>query len=90
MKFHLGQCVATRNAVELMEQQGVNPLHLLLRHVNCDWGDLDAHDKRLNDAAVANGMDRIFSSYRLPSGDKLWVITDADRSSTTILLPSDY
>ncbi|ALV07318.1 hypothetical protein [Roseateles depolymerans] len=82
--------MATRNAIELMEQQGVNALHLLLRHVNCDSGDIDLRDKRLNDEAVASGMDRIFSAYKLLSGDKLWVITDADRSSTTILLPSDY
>lgn len=89
-RFKLGKCVGTRNAVELMDKQGVNPLHLLIRHVNGDDGDLDAHDKALNAAAIASGQDRVFSSYLLPSGDKLWVITEADRSVTTILLPDDY
>jgi len=90
MRFHLGQTVATRGAVELMEVQDINPLHLLLRHANGDDGDLDADDKALNATAIASGVGRIFSSYRLASGDRLWVITEADRSSTTIMLPEDY
>jgi len=90
VKFKLGQCVASSNAVGLMDRQRINPLHLLMRHVNGDWGDLDAEDKELNDAAVASGEERIFSAYVLPSGDKLWVITEHDRSLTTMLLPDDY
>lgn len=90
MKFPLGQCVGTRNAVELMQAQDINPLHLLMRHASGDDGDLDAHDKALNVTAIASGEGRIFSSYTMPSGARLWVITEADRSSTTILLPEDY
>ena len=90
MKFKLGQCVSTRNAVKLMEQQDINPLHLLMRHVNGDDGDLSADDKALNVAAIASGQDRVFSAYNVPSGDRLWVITEWDRSVTTILLPDEY
>lgn len=90
MRFTLGRTVATRNAVELMRQQDVNPLHLLLRHANGDDGDLGAEDKALNRHAIETGEARVFSSYKLPSGDKLWVITEWDRSVTTILLPDDY
>ena len=90
MKFKLGATVATRNAVELMRQQDINPLHILLRHVNGDDGDLSADDKAMNAAAIASGQDRVFSAYNLPSGDRLWVITEWDRSVTTILRPDDY
>lgn len=90
MRFKLGQCVATRNAVELMERQDINPLHLLLRHANGDDGDLSESDKALNAAAITSGNDRVFSAYVMPSGDKLWVITEWDRSVTTVLLPDDY
>lgn len=90
MSFALGTCVGTRSAVELMRVQDINPLHLLLRHANGDGGDLDAEDLALNATAIASGVGRIFSSYNLPSGDRLWVITEADRSSTTIMLPEDY
>jgi hypothetical protein len=90
MKFQPGQVVATRNAVELMKVQGIHPLHLLLRHLNGDDGDLEADDKAMNAAAIASGEDRVFSAYKLPSGDRLWIITEWDRSLTTILLPDDY
>jgi hypothetical protein len=90
VKFKLGQCVATRNALALMEVQGVNPLHLLMRHANGDDGDLSEHDKLLNVDAIASGKSRIFSAYNLSSGDRIWVITEWDRSVTTILLPDDY
>ena len=73
-----------------MSQQDINPLHLLMRHVNGDDGDLSADDKALNVVAIATGKDRVFSAYNLSSGDRLWVITEWDRSVTTILLPEDY
>jgi hypothetical protein len=56
---------------------------------NGDWGDLDEEDKRENEFSLQHGF-RIFSSYILSSGDKLWVITEADRSVTTLLLPDEY
>ena len=90
MKFSLGQCVATGGAARLMELQGINPASLLHRHVNGDDGDLSDGDKALNVEAIASGQDRVFSAYQLPSGDRLWVITEWDRSVTTILLPDEY
>ena len=59
------------------------------RHARGDWGDLDAHDRAANKGALQIGA-RIFSSYRMPDGEKLWIITEADRSSTTALLPGEY
>jgi len=90
MKFSLGQCVATRGAASLMKSQGINPASLLHRHVNGDDGDLSDGDKALNAEAIASGQDRVFSAYNLPSGHRLWVITEWDRSVTTILLPDEY
>jgi hypothetical protein len=89
-KFTLGRVVATRGVLELMNEQGLEPLHYLSRHVNGDWGDLGVLDRALNEDAVANGC-RIFSAYNLAGmPDRLWVITEADRSVTTLLLPREY
>jgi hypothetical protein len=86
--FQLGAVVMTQGAKRLMEELGLDPVHYLARHVTGDWGDLDEHDKNANGVAVAQG-ERILSAYG--TGDsKLWVITEADRSATTILLPSEY
>ena len=88
MKFSLGQVVATRGALSLMEERGINPLLLLARHARGDWGDLDDEDKRANDQALVDGT-RLFSACAF--GDaRLWVITEWDRSVTTILLPDEY
>jgi hypothetical protein len=62
---------------------------LLIRHITGDWGDVDSDDQAANDHAVIQS-ERLLSAYRLPDGTKVWVITEADRSATTILLPSDY
>ena len=62
----------------------------LHRHLNGDWGDLDDYDKRQNDAALESGEDRLFSSYQVAPGLQLWIITEWDRSVTTLLLPSEY
>ncbi|MBX9677537.1 MAG: hypothetical protein K2X38_02155 [Gemmataceae bacterium] len=66
-----------------------NPAHFISRHVAGDWDEVCAGDKRLNDEAVKEGT-RIISAYRTAMGEKLWVITEADRSVTTILLPDEY
>ena len=95
--FRLGQILATPGALETLDPLGVDPLSLVLgRHGLGDWGDLCKEDRELNTHSLANGM-RIFSSYKLTasSGDDtlsetVWVITEADRASTTILLPSEY
>ena len=72
-----------------MEKAEQNPFELLLRHVIGDWGDLDDEDKKENELSVKDGF-RILSAYKLETGVKVWVITEADRSTTTFLLPSEY
>jgi hypothetical protein len=88
MLFPLGGVVMTPGARDFMEEQGLDASHLLARHVTGDWGDLDDHDKQANDQALSDGS-RIFSAYRIGE-QKLWIITEGDRSATTILLPSEY
>jgi hypothetical protein len=86
--FALGQIMATPGAVEIMDTQGIVWLELAHRHVAGDWGDLDDQDKQDNDLSVQKEF-RILSAYG--RGEKrLWTITEADRSVTTILLPSEY
>ena len=68
----------------------IDPLLYVQRHVRGDWGDLDEADRRQNDAALASGEDRLFSSYQVDRDLKLWVITEWDRSVTTMLLPEEY
>lgn len=90
MKFPLGKVVATPGAMALLEKQGVNPGTLLDRHVSGDWGDLGKEDKHLNDFAITHG-NRILSCYNLPDEHhRVYIISEADRSSTCILLPSEY
>jgi len=87
-KFPLGRVVATPGALAELARLDINPLLLIGRHVSGDDGDLDAEDKATNVLALQTGA-RIFSSYLV--GDvKLWVITEADRSSTCVLLPEEY
>ena len=87
MLFKHGQIVATPGALSL-EEKGVNLLTYLHRHLSSDWGDLDDEDKAENDFSVKNGF-RILSAYNTLNG-RLWVITEADRSVTTFLLPEEY
>ena len=91
MKFLLGRILATPGALVLLDFHGVNPADLLERHVKGDWGDLDAEDKATNDLAVTSG-DRILSVYKVGPGkdDRVWIITEYDRSVTTILRPDEY
>lgn len=86
--FNLGQTVATPGAITGMEQAAVSPIELLSRHQCGDWGDLGKEDKQSNDQAVSQG-ERIFSAYKFDTV-KFWVITEHDRSATTILLPEEY
>lgn len=87
--FELGQVVATPGAIEAMGEAKVSPGVYLRMHQWGEWGALDDDDKDINDRAVIYG-DRILSAYILPTGVKIWVITEADRSATTFLLPSEY
>lgn len=93
--FGLGQLVATPGALEAMrETEGVDPYavinQLLHRHVAGDWGDLGDDDKAANDKAVLDAEDRILSAYNLANGARVWIITEWDRSATTVLLPEEY
>jgi hypothetical protein len=88
-KFPLGQIVATPGALAALEKSGEAPEKFLKRHAAGDWGEVDAEDKKLNDEAVAAG-DRLLSAYTTATGEKLWIISEADRSVTTLLLPDEY
>lgn len=88
-RFPLGRIVATPGALAALEEAAETPATLLQRHVTGDWGEVSEHDRQENDLSVTNSF-RLLSSYTLPSGTKLWVITEADRSATTLLLPSGY
>jgi len=87
--FDLGQIVATPGALDAMAKTGDDPAVFLGRHVTGDWGDLDAADKAENDYSLPRHL-RLFSAYKLSDGLKVWVITEADRSATTLLLPEEY
>lgn len=87
--FPLGQIAATPGALHALAETGTNPAVLLDRHSSGDWGDVPVEDAAENDFSVAHGF-RIISSYPLGGGDRLWIITEADRSLTTLLLPSEY
>jgi len=87
--FQLGQLVATPGALEAIGASGDSLVGLLNRHVTGDWGDLDEHDKRENDLSLRHDL-RILSAYVLSSGARIWIITEADRSSTSVLLPEEY
>jgi len=88
-RFKLGHVVVTPGAAEVLEASDQSPWCFLIRHMAGDWGDVDAEDKKLNDEAVRDGS-RILSAYTAANGVNLWVITEADRSSTAILLPEEY
>lgn len=86
--FLLGQIAATPAALALLDTSEADAYDLLERHVTGDWGDLGDHDKLLNDAAVAHG-NRVMSAYDFGS-ESVWVITEADRSVTTLMLREEY
>ena len=87
--FSLGQVVGTPAALDALIEAKQEPVALLMRHVTGDWGDLEDEDKEENELSVQEGF-RILSAYKLETGVKVWVITEWDRSVTTILLPEEY
>lgn len=88
--FPLGQVVATHGALDLLDRSATNAFALLQRHQAGDWGDIHPDDATANREAVQHGF-RILSSYPLGSAaERIWVITEADRSVTTLLLPAEY
>jgi hypothetical protein len=84
----LGRVVATPGALKLLKEGKRHPFDYLARHATGDWGELCAFDRRQNEIALRDGY-RFFSAYDITAG-KVWIITEADRSITTILLPEEY
>ena len=87
--FTLGQVVATPGALAVLEKAGQQLGDFLARHVSGDWGEVPPEDIKENEFSLPHGF-RLLSAYRTNVGDKLWVITEADRSATCILLPEEY
>jgi hypothetical protein len=87
--FDLGQLVATPGALAALEKSGQTPMEFLSRHVTGDWGNLPEEDKAENQLSLEKGF-RLMSSYRTTANDKIWIITEANRSHTTLLLPDEY
>ncbi|PLS77770.1 MAG: hypothetical protein CYG59_22075 [Chloroflexi bacterium] len=88
-RFHPGQIVATPGALDALEETGQEPITFLSRHLSGDWGDLEGADKQANDHALRN-RGRLLSTYDLRNGQQLFIITEWDRSVTTLLLPDEY
>ncbi|KWR91484.1 hypothetical protein [Cupriavidus sp. IDO] len=87
--FRLGRLLATPGALAALKKSQSHPIALLVRHVCGDWGELDDEDRQQNEIALVEGL-RLLSSYVLETGKTVWVITEADRSVTTLLLPEEY
>lgn len=88
-KFAFGRVVATTTLANYCEKKGFSMLPYLIRHANGDWGDVCKEDWKSNDEALKNGL-RLLSEYKLPDGRRIWIITEWDRSATTLLFPEDY
>lgn len=88
-KVELGRLMATPDALAALADSGQSPAEFLDRHTAQDWGELCEEDRRLNDLALVEG-DRLLSSYRTRKNVVIWVLTEADRSATTIMLPENY
>jgi hypothetical protein len=87
--FPFGRIVATPGALGALKRANQSAAFFLTRHAAGDWGELDQEDIRENEYSVARGF-RLLSSYTTAANEKLWIITAADRSSTTLLLPDEY
>jgi hypothetical protein len=88
-RFPLGNLVATRGAIEALVAASEDILSFVVRHAVGDWGDIDDEDRGENERSLVYGC-RLLSAYTLRNGTRIWIITEADRSSTTILLPGEY
>lgn len=88
MRFTLGHLLATPTVLNYLELNGITPQTLIARHAAGEWGDIHPDDRLLNDQAIRNGS-RLLSAYRI-SSQRIYIITEWDRSSTTILLASEY
>jgi hypothetical protein len=95
IKFKLGRVVATPGALAALEDAQQSAIPFIIKHQTADWGDVCEEDKKSNDEAISHEGDedqqqRVLSCYRTAKNQKIWVITEWDRSVTTILLPSEY
>jgi hypothetical protein len=89
IRFPVGRVVATPGALAALEKAEQLPAEFLDRHVNGDWGDVPDADKHENELSVEQGF-RILSSYTTSTGDRIWILTEADRSATIVMLPEEY
>lgn len=94
-KFEAGQIVATPGAIDALAKANESASTYLRRHFTGDWGNMSADDKAQNDEAIAHEgildqQDRVMSGYELTDSTRIWIITEYDRSVTTVLLPSEY
>ncbi len=87
--FSLGQVVATPGAIAAADSANDMLMRYVARHVAGEWDGLSAHDRRANEQALRHGA-RLLSVYHLTDGTKIWIWTEADRSSTCVMLPSEY
>ena len=87
--FPLGRILATPGALRALERANQSAAEFLARHAARDWGELDQEDIAENEYSLAHGF-RLLSNYKTAAGEKLWIITEADRSVTTLLLPEEY
>jgi hypothetical protein len=88
-RFPLGQVVSTAGALNAFLRTDQDAWEFLLRHVSGDWGELDDDDRRENERSLTDGC-RLMSVYTLLDGTRIWIITEADRSSTCVLLPEEF
>jgi hypothetical protein len=86
-KFRMGRLVVTAGAIIALTPDDIS--RAIARHVSGDWGNLDEHDRKRNDESLEFGG-RFFSQYFAQDGTKFWIVTECDRSVTTILLPREY
>ena len=88
-RFPLGRVLATPGVLLALEKAGQQPQEFLDRHANGDWGEVDSDDAKENEISLQTGL-QLLSSYTMVTGDRLWIVTEADRSTTTLLLPEEY
>jgi hypothetical protein len=89
VRFELGQTVITPGAAEALQVAGQTAIQFLRRHVTGDWGEMSEEDVKENELSLEQGF-RLLSRYQTSKGERFWIITEADRSATTILLPVEY
>jgi hypothetical protein len=88
-RFPLGRLLMTPGVQEALHRTGQSPIALLLRHSQGDWGEVAEEDRAANERALRDGS-RLLSSYRLADDTTIWIVTEADRSATVLLLPEEY